>query len=223
VVLEEHEQDAFARAAITLASDVQELAQNRQEALRALVPVAGTLSDTTRAEVFRITLMFARGEHDATAIDAAFRGSTDPLSRFRVDLGPTSLRPAGLLAAAALARGEQECREVESEARQLLSGADEATTNAIARALTFLPPEDLEADLGLLATHSSASVRALAAVLWAGKLSADTDLGERLASDPLQLVRRSLANSLREDDTHDSVRAVLVNDPRRSVRQQLQQ
>jgi hypothetical protein len=221
VVLPEADRDDFARAVLAVASDDQEPAPNRQEALVALLPIARTLSEGVRSEIYAAALAFARGEHDATVAPAGFPLSDDPLSRFRIDFGPASLRPRGLMAAAALAVNPDEYRSVQSEATELLAGADEPTANAVARALASLPPGQVEMDAVLLGTHSSASVRALAAVLWAQAATPDPALGERLARDPSPLVRSSLAANLRDVPQHDAVREILAGDARRSVRERL--
>jgi hypothetical protein len=215
--LPESEREAFARAMLRVAADELEPMPNRQEALLAVLPVGKRMS-AAASELFETALCFARGEHDRSAVDIGFPGSADPLSRFRLNFGPSTLRPDGLMLAAQLARTPDETRRVQEVATDLLAGADERTANQVARALSAVPPGELDLDIDFLGSHPSASIRALAAVLWAQRSETEEKLGERLARDPSPLVRRSLASSLRDEAAHSAARDVLTRDPRRSVR-----
>jgi len=216
--LPQDDQVPFARAMLAIAADTQEPALNRQEALLALPPVARTLPNHVREELFGSVLQFAQGQRDGSRANDVFAGRTDPLQRFRFDFGPESLAPAALQAAAALALTTDQYAAVQREATRLLPNAHEATCNAIARAVGSLPAQAISLDVDLLAGHTSPWLRALAAVIWAQRPESHAELGARLARDGSRHVRTSLASSLGDDPAHAEPRAILIADSRRSVR-----
>ncbi len=223
-VLGERECDAFAQAAIALALDKEEPPLNRREALLALLPIAKKTSEASRGSLFNSTLECAKGLQDGSTHPLPLSSPPDPLSRFRIDLGPTSLRAEGLIAVSALADTPDEYKTVASEAKQMLSGADEHAAYSIARALSLIPPDELAIDLEMIATHSSPWLRALAAVIWCSRRqAAEPELGKRLAKDVSRQVRISLAASLCPCANQASAREILEDDPRRSVREQLKE
>ncbi len=215
------DQVSFARAVLALAADTREPAANRQEALLGLIHVAENLPHHVREELFGLVLAFAQGREEGGEVDDLFGSRMDPLQRFRIDLGPTSLAPAGLQAAAALAFTGGQYTAVQREATRLMLDADETTCNAIARAMSFLPAPAIRLDLDLLASHMSPWFRALAAVIWTQLPENHPDLGARLARDKSKHVRGSLASNLGENPFHAEARGILVCDPRRSVRTQV--
>jgi len=216
--LEESERAQFARCMLRDASDRDEITVNRNEYLLALVPLAKTLDDELRSEVFATAMTYAQGEHDGEAPDDPFSGPVDPLSRFRLRFGPGSLAPAGLQVAAASARTPNEYAAVEAVALGMLPDADDSRCHGIAWALASIPDERLLVDPTSLAAHQSAWLRAFAAIVWCRHERENSDLGQRLVGDPSGLVRRSFASNLRDLPTHDQLRTILSTDPRRSVR-----
>jgi hypothetical protein len=210
--------EAFARAMVNAASDRDDAAMNRREALGALRVVARQLSDELRDELFEFALSYAKGNYEASRSDEFFSGGDDPLQRFRVRMGSTTLAPDGLETAAALARSSAQYAAVQNQARQMLPEADEQTSRAIAVALTSIPPDDISIDIELLGAHPDPNLRAVAAVIWAQRPNRHAAIAERLARDPSPIVRRSLASSLAEVPAHARVRTILAADPRRSIR-----
>jgi hypothetical protein len=102
-----------------------------------------------------------------------------------------------------------------------LRDASDQTANSIAVALASLPPVRVTLPLDLLAGHPSPWMRALAAVVWAQRPDEPAEIGVTLAQHPSPHVRGSLARSLENDARHAKPRAILSEDPRRSVRQQV--
>jgi hypothetical protein len=217
--LEESERAQFARCMLRDASDRDEITVNRNEYLLALVPLAGSLNDELRTEVFATAMAYARGEHDNEEPDGPFSGPVDPLRRFRLRFGPDSLAPTGVWVAAAAARTPSEHATVQRTAVAMLPDADDRACHAIAWALSSVPDGELTVDLAHLAEHKSAWIRAFVATAWCKREDADKALGERLARDPSGLVRRSLAAGLGDLPNHDELRTVLSFDARRSIRQ----
>lgn len=217
--LEESERAQFARCMLRDASDRDEITVNRNEYLLALVPLAKTLDDELRSDVFAAAMAYAQGEHDGEEPDDPFSGPVDPLSRFRLRFGPDSLAPTGLQVAAAAARTPNEYAAVQTTAVAMLPDADDRACHGIAWALTSVPHDQLSVDLARLAEHKSAWMRAFAATAWCKRKNANRALGELLVRDPSGFVRRSLATGLRDLPIHDELRMVLSTDPRRSVRQ----
>jgi hypothetical protein len=220
-VLPEEDRVRFARGMIDFANDQQETAHNRYEALMGLKGIARYLPDDVRGELFEQVLPFAQGQYEAAEGEALFPGADDPLQRFRFSLGDRSLAPAGLTAAAALARTPAQYATIQRTAVTQLRDDSDQTVHPIAVALASLPPEQVTLPVELLAGHPSPWVRALAAVIWAQRPDQSEEIGVRLAQDPSRHVRGSLAESLGDDDRHAKVRAVLGGDPRRSVRWQV--
>jgi hypothetical protein len=217
-VLPEEDRVRFARGMLEFANDQQETANNRYEALIALQAVARYVPDDVRDELFEQVLPFAEGRYEAAEGDTLFPGADDPLQRFRFSLGDASLAPAGLTAAAALARAPAQYATIQQSAVAQLRHATDQTAHQIAVALASLPPEQVTLPVELLAGHPSPWVRALAAVVWAQRPDQPEEIGVRLAQDPSREVRESLTGSLGDDHRHANVRAVLAGDPRRSVR-----
>jgi hypothetical protein len=205
---------------LDFANDREESAHNRYQALIALRNIARDLPDNVRNELFEEALPFVEGMREP-ADDELLPNAADPLSRFRFSLGDASLASAGLMASAALAHTPEQAAYVQVNAVAQLRGASEQTANAVAAALASLPPDDITLPLDLLAGHPSPWLRALAAVVWAGRADQPSEIGVALARDASTHVRGSLAGSLRDKPHHARARAILTVDPRRSVRQQV--
>jgi hypothetical protein len=125
------------------------------------------------------------------------------------------------MAAAAAACAPDQYKIVERAAVAQLPDASEERANSIAVALALLPPEQVSLPVELLASHPSQWVRSLAAVIWAQRADQADEIGVQLAQDASYHVRMSLARSLGGDSRHAKVRTVLAEDPRRSVRWQV--
>jgi hypothetical protein len=125
------------------------------------------------------------------------------------------------MTAANLAVTDEQYAAVERAAVGLLYGADELTQNAVAVALSALPSAKVTLPLNVLAAHPSPWIRALAAVLWARRPNEAEEIGLQLARDPSHNVRGSLAGAVKSEARHASVRGILAENPRRSVRQRV--
>lgn len=212
----------FAKGMLDFAHDEQEPGHNRHDALAALRAIARDLPTATRSELFDEVLPFTRGEVSDTENDKEiFPGADDLLRRFTVHVGSADLAAAGIMAAANLAVTDEQFAAVERAAIGLLYGADEFTVNAVAAALSTLPSAKVTLPLNVLAAHPSPWIRALAAVLWARRPNEPEDIGLQLAKDASHTVRGSLAGAVKSEACHVSVRQILANDPRRSVRQRI--
>jgi hypothetical protein len=219
--LAEDERERFARGMLDFANDRQESAHNRYEALLALQGIARYIPDDVRDELFGNVVALAEGRQEESGTGELFPGAADPLQRFRFSFGETSLAPAGLMAAAALAHADGQYEIVQRISVALLRDASDQTANSIAVALASLPPVCVTLPLDLLAGHPSPWMRSLAAVVWAQRPEEPAEIGVALAQDPSPHVRGSLARSLGDDARHAKPRAILSEDPRRSVRQQV--
>ncbi len=219
--LAEDDRVRFARGMLDFASDRRESAHNWYEALLALRGIARYIPNDIRDELFGQVVPFAEGRHETAERGELFPGAADPLQRFRFSFGESSLAPAGLMAAAALARADEQYEIVQRISVALLRDASDQTANSIAVALASLPPVRVTLPLDLLAGHPSPWMRALAAVVWAQRPDEPEEIGVTLAEDRSPHVRGSLARSLRDDPRNEKPRAILSADPRRSVRQQV--
>jgi hypothetical protein len=220
-VLREDDRIRFARAMLAFANDHEEVAQDRQEALVALKGIARRIPDDVRDELFEQVLPFVEGRHDTPEGDPFFPATADPLERFRWSFGDPALAPTALMAAAALARGPEQCSAVQRNAMIQLRDATDEHTNSIAVALASLPPQMVTVPLEFLASHPSHWLRALAAVIWAQRTDQPEEIGVALAGDWSRDVRGSLARSLRSGSRYERVHAILSDDPRRSIRRRL--
>ena len=129
-VLPEADKVRFAERMVEVASDDEEPARNRQEALEALRVVSRDLPEACRAELFDEVMPFATGQRDP--IEASFLGDDDPLGRVRFSFGPSTLAPDGLMTAGRLACNDEHYAAVQVAAISLLHNADAHTLNAIA-------------------------------------------------------------------------------------------
>jgi len=208
----------FALAALEAALRLDDVSANRQEAVFAIKTIAGYLNEADRDELFEAVIPIAQGAHDQGYDDEWFADMAVPLSRFRVNLAVSSLRPAAIRALACLAYRSEQFEQIQELAVELLNGADDQTCYHIAHALSRVPPSELRLDLTLLGTHPSKWLRALAAVAWNADPARAPGLGERLAQDASPQVRRSLASTLHDRKDVAELRRTLSTDIRRSVR-----
>lgn len=214
--------EVAARAQLRRARDHSQPAVNRGEAIGALSVLSGSVSTEMRHELFQAGIAFAQGLEDGSALDDE-AGPAHLLSRFRVDLGTTSLAVPGLQLAAATSDDATSAATVEALAALLLSDARSDTANAVARALLRLEPHPAALPAAALAIHGSSSIRSLAAIRWTRSTSRDLRVGLLLASDSDYHVRISLASAVATssqgvDDDLRAVREKLAGDCRFSVR-----
>ncbi|WP_326623353.1 hypothetical protein OG863_40550 [Streptomyces decoyicus] len=144
---------------------------------------------TTRARHFTTAMEFARGHHDGSADDDL---PNETFDRFRFNLGPTTLRPDGLLAAACLARPGQQAAEVSAGALEVLQSHD-GDRETLVRALFQLQRQDVHLEPAPPAIHSDHLIRLLAAGLWCETEEADPVTGRVLAEDRNAMVRQYMA------------------------------
>lgn len=216
-ILDLVERETFVREMLTRASDKQELSMNRGQALLAATQLIDDLAPTTKSEIFEIAIGFAQGQYDQE-VTKPFEISTDPLSRFQINIGLHSLRPMGLRCAACCAVTTEQINEVRELAIDLLSSGDQTVSSYVAEALLALPSKPTAETVELLSTYRDEWIRAVAAVEWGKTTELEPSIGLRLATDSSALVRRSLAMALQDRSEHLSVREILQNDPRRSIR-----
>ncbi|MEU9189270.1 hypothetical protein AB0D14_32940 [Streptomyces sp. NPDC048484] len=204
------EREALSDSFIAHALHHEDAAFQRRDALHALATLAPHLDHDTRARHFTTAMEFARGHHDGSADDDL---PNEPFDRFRFNLGPTTLRPDGLLAAACLARPGQQAADVCACALEILQN-HEGGRRTVVRALFQLQRQEVHLDPALLASHSDHLIRLLAAGLWCEAETADPATGEVLVRDRNAMVRQYMA--MHADGAH--LQGLLKEDPRRSVR-----
>jgi hypothetical protein len=210
---------------LSVATDRNEPALNRQEALTALRGLSADLPEPARARVFAMAQQFASGTQDGSALDD-FTAIPHPLSAIRINLGSASLRGHGLLLATAVATAPDEYAWARTQIQDLLGSTDGYDLSCAALAATWLPAQAIALDPRTLSTHPVVALRQLAARLWARNPGTFADVGARLVSDSDPDVRRHLANVLRHIDCHDApglaavgaVQETLHKDRRYSVR-----
>jgi len=204
------ERETLSDSLVAYALHREDAVFQRRDALHALAALAPHLDHNTRARHFTTAMDFARGHHDGSADDDL---PNEPFDRIRFNLGPTTLRPDGLLAAACLARPGQQSADVSACALEILQTHD-GDRDTIVRALFQLPWKDVHLEPTSLAIHSDHLIRLLAAGLWCEAEHANPVTGQVLAGDRNALVRQYMATHA--DKTH--LRELLKADPRRSVR-----
>lgn len=204
--------EAF-RAAIL---DSKRLAIQRQESLDALTVLAAALNTEQRVGLYPTVLDAACGNLDGSTGDED--GQMHPYDRFGINWGTTTLRYAGLRAAAALATTPEQSEELLTLTLIQLPHADTGDALTLAEALAKLNPEHARLPVEVLAAHSLPWVRVLAARMWCTTQTAPAIIGATLARDPSHHVRRAMARCLTDTDQHVSLRLDLSHDPRRSVR-----
>jgi hypothetical protein len=207
----------LADAMIAVISDTDEPAVNRQLALAALATTGRHLSDPDRDRFFPSAVQAARGDLASSADDDAL--PSGKLDRFRFIAGDPAFRFDGLMAAAALASTHDQYESVIDLAYELMPHASPRQAKSLASALALLPEAGRALlDPRSLAAHESEWIRSTAARLWCTAAGQPPQVGHRLAADPSQNVRRSLAFHLPGTPQYDGVRKKLEQDIRRSVR-----
>lgn len=216
-VLDLVERETFVREMMTRANDREEPSMNRGQALLAATQLVNELAPDTKEDIFKNAIRFARGDYDSGVTNPT-EISTDPLSRFQINIGLRSLRPMGLRCVARCAVTTEQIDEVRELAMDILSKGDRTVFSYVAEALLELPSRLTVETVELLSTYVDEWVRAVAAVEWSKMAELKPTIGQRLAKDTSALVRRSLAKALQERPEHLAVREILQNDPRRSIR-----
>jgi hypothetical protein len=219
--LDDESRMRFADGMLEFALDADESPHNRADALLAISNIAKSLPAAARARILAQVISFADGGNEPVP-HFVLAGSTDPLQRFRVDLGDMSLIPAGLIAAAMLATTDADSETILKLAVALLPNAQDHLAYAIAESVANLPRDKVDLSPALLAAHDSDHIRSLAAVLWTEAPNVDPDVGLRLARDGSRRVRTVLARHLGSDSASAAVRSILASDVRRSIRQAVQ-
>jgi len=208
----------FVTAAMVLAVDPGEPVPNRNQALGAAEACMPGIPESQRSEFFKVAMECARGLHDDQGSTPLPLGDTDPLSRFRISFGPSSLRGPGLRCAAASAVTNEQQKMVRGAALELLIAPDKYTAETAAFAAAQLPAPVLAGDVETLRLRPDSRARVLAALTWGSLDDVDEQIGLGLAMDPSHTVRAALASALREIPSHDALRQLLSRDTRRTVR-----
>ncbi len=208
----------FVTATMALAVDPGEPIPNRNQALGAAEACMPGIPESQRSDFFKVAMECARGLHDDQGSTPLPLGETDPLSRFRISFGPSSLRAPGLRCAAASAVTNEQHKMVRDAALELLIAPDKYTAETAAFAAAQLPAPVLAGDVDTLRLRPDSRARVLAAMTWASLDDVDERIGRGLAMDPSHTVRATLASALREIPSHDALRQQLSRDTRRTVR-----
>jgi hypothetical protein len=243
-VLSEADQRACLNAVLAIAEDRREIAGTRREALAAAAVLVREQSDPVKAEVHARSRPFVEGTQDGSALDAETT-NPHPLSSVNINLGPASLRGAGLFLAARSAVTTDERSWVREQAALLLGAEEGSQVRAAATALTQLGPEiTARVDATLLAGHQERVVRELAAFVAAAEPARYAPILRALATDQDRIVRTQLAQQLHQASLRlagspgatadrfpdgcdsgsgvtaivDEVLSILAGDPRHSVR-----
>jgi hypothetical protein len=200
---------------------------NRESALLAVPGLLVTLDPEVRSGFFDELMPFGRGERDVVTLAIPI-GQQHPLSMFQFNMGPSTLAPAGLRAAAICALDDASQNEVAKLAIEGLRRSTGHELHSLVTALASLPAALLEAYVPLLARDGRDDLRALAAVCWT-QHPTDVAVGNALAEDAGSVVRRTLASNLSRaalSAEHDDPRwslwveplSLLSHDIRASVR-----
>ncbi|WP_203183099.1 hypothetical protein [Streptomyces pratensis] len=210
--------EAFAEALIMRARDHGRTAEFRQGALEALKYLAPRLTPERRSQCLQTAMDAAQGSLDSN--DEDNRGTIHPYERFRIHMGTSTLRYAGLSAACRLAHAPAHTAPIVTIALPLMAHHSEDIDRHVARDLAMLPPKSFTPLIPSLAGHTSPWARALAARLWCheAKQLDLAGLAPLFASDPSPHVRRTLARFLAHDKEAFTIRSALQQDCRRSVR-----
>ncbi|WP_218146800.1 hypothetical protein [Rhodococcus maanshanensis] len=208
-------------ALLAIACDPRETAESRQDGLSGASYLMSSQPSSVRQDALDRSRSFVEGGQDGSALDE-MTGPSHPLSTFKVNLGSSSLRGAGLRLAFSSAESRDELDWVREQAVVLIGLRDRTDVFAAAHVLRGLPQEVTAiVDANLLSGHSERWVRQLAAVLSLRNVSQYELAATRLAKDPDARVRRTLAQALTYADASpgmDALRQQLRNDPRHSVR-----
>ncbi|MET8463580.1 hypothetical protein [Micromonospora zamorensis] len=212
--LDDTDRTTFTDAMLDRVAEVRDAAENRSDALEAILYLAPTLPAATRSATFDALMRFVR---EPTESLVAFGIDNGPFARFKVTGGAPPLAALALRVAAALATTQEQFTQVQELAIYLMYGARDTDWLHIAHALIALPVEALQVDLPVFAAHPNKAPRAFAARVWVRAPSQWPDLGVKLAKDPEPAVRYALASSLNDSPEHDEVRHLLQADHRRLI------
>lgn len=221
-LLDEASRVTFAESAMEMAEDSTDVEFNRVEALNALSAIADVLPDSARVALFA-TAMSLASDPKYCGLDEEMQGGHHPLSRVQINMSNGQLASSALQTAAELASTEQEYRLVVSAVWPQFEGPDSSATILAARTIARIPAENVDVDVGLLATSQMEIARQLAAVIWSHHPNGNPAIGEALATDDCLDVRRAIAESLvsipdSSTDLATSLAIVLENDASAAVR-----
>jgi len=226
--LDEAARLAAIRGLIARAARTDDVLANRESALAAVPSLLLSLGEATRQALFDDVIPFGRGEHDEVTLGLDL-GPRHPLSPVQFNLGPSSLIPAGLLAASTCAMTQASQADVAQRAIAELRSRGPAELHDLVGALATLPSTALQSYLPLLVRDDRPDLRALAAIGWT-QAPAEPTIGQVLARDRAAIVRRTLAANLhavattaQDDDQRwpawSEILELLREDVRASVRQ----
>jgi hypothetical protein len=198
---------------LTVAADRREAAQNRQEALTAASNLVLDLSDDVKASVHARSRAFVDGDQDGSFLDSEMT-NPHPLSTLRINLGPASLRAAGLRLAQHSAATNDDKMWVRDRAVLMLGSNDESLVRMSAVTLSGLGADVIvDLDANLLSGHSLPVVRQLAAVVAVAAPARYAQALQALATDPDSTVRALLAHRLHEAQTQLAATAAVAEEP----------
>jgi hypothetical protein len=217
-ILPSPERTSFSSQMLRIAYDRTQSAVTRQQALSAISTIAVGLAKGVRRKLFsEIMRSFVSGRENGSELDQ-FTGEAHPFSRIRLELGQSSLVGAALVCASQLACTAGQFQALQARAVELLRECDRDFEHQLALALSHVPSDLFELDIQLLASSTSESMRALAAVHCLA-LGVDRMTVLALANDRSRLVRMTLVSNMPDGSVLDhEVVSVLLNDPRRSIR-----
>ncbi|MFG1611051.1 hypothetical protein [Actinoplanes sp. NPDC049265] len=213
-ILDDADRVAFAEAMLARVAEVRDAAENRSDALGAILYLGPTLPVETRNATFNALMSFVR---EPTESVVAFGIDNGPFARFKVTGSTPPLAALALRVAAVLATTQEQFTQIQELAVSLMAGARDTDWLHIAHALIALPVEALQIDLPVFAAHPNKAPRAFAARVWVRAPSQWSGLGVKLAMDPEPAVRYALASSLTDSPEHDDVRRLLQTDHRRLI------
>lgn len=181
---------------VRLAGDASDVEVNRADAAIAIRNLSDTLLETDRKKCFEAMVALVGSEVAPEPF-----ASSHPLSTFKFNLGSGELSREALLAAACLAKYEDEQGKILELALPMLVQGEPRDVNIAARAL-HMARVGTQVEERLLEKHPQVWPRQLA--VWSARHAVPTRGGvlHRLAGDPDVRVRREVARAARE--LHDS-------------------
>ena len=216
--LDQRDKCTFVEVMLRMVTNPTQPLKNKRRALMAAAWLVRDLPETNRNRVFSIAVDTARGERYHEGPKQSANWKSDSLDRFQINLGPEDPQGEGLFCAACSATSDEQTAMIRQLVIDLLQKKDDLTGYRAARSMAFLPPKTFAQDIAMLSSHSNHWARSGAAIVWVKAHNPDPEIGNQLAADPDPTVRQWLASSLRDVPQHESVRQVLLKDPRRSVR-----
>ncbi|MFI6396588.1 hypothetical protein ACIBED_00565 [Rhodococcus coprophilus] len=210
-----------------IAHDGKETAENRREALIGASLLVRNQTVEVRAAVFNSCQDFVSGDKDGSAFDE-LSDTPHPLSAFKVYLGSSSLRSAGLTLALASANDNDQYTWILNEAFVLLRSTEDSDLTRAAHIINQLPREVTDRlppfVISGISGSANVQVRQLSAVLSIRAAEQHEALALQLALDSHPGVRRTLAGALsvaKASEAIDRIKDVVKNDVRYSVRRRL--